>query len=80
MKKKQLKHRRNKPRIKLFFLLFFVFVILPLLSLYIVYWYYIYDLPDLTKITGYEPPLINEIYSTDGKLIAEFAIVKKPIP
>jgi len=79
MKKKQLKHRRNKPRIKLFFLLFFVFVILPLLSLYIVYWYYIYDLPDLTKITGYEPPLINEIYSSDGKLIAEFAIQKRKL-
>ena len=79
MKKKQLKHRRRKPRIKLFFLLFLAFVVLPLLSLYVVYWYYIYDLPDLTKITGYEPPLINEIYSSDGKLIAEFATQKRKL-
>ena len=79
MKKKQSKNRRTKPRIKLFFLLFFVFVILPLISLYVVYWYYIYDLPDLTKITGYEPPLINEIYSSDGRLIAEFATQKRKL-
>lgn len=79
MKKKQSKRRRKKPRIKLFFLLFFVFVVLPLLSLYIGYWYYIYDLPDLTKITGYEPPLINEIYSSDGRLIAEFATQKRKL-
>jgi penicillin-binding protein 1A len=79
MKKKQLKHRRKKPRIKLFFLLFLAFVVLPILSLYVVYWYYIYDLPDLTKITGYEPPLINEIYSSDGKLIAEFATQKRKL-
>ncbi|MGB7292094.1 MAG: transglycosylase domain-containing protein [Thermodesulfobacteriota bacterium] len=79
MKKKQSKGRRNKPRIKLYFLLFFTFVVIPLLSLYVVYWYYIYDLPDLTKITGYEPPLINEIYSSDGRLIAEFAIQKRKL-
>jgi penicillin-binding protein 1A len=79
MKKKQLKGHRNKPRIKLYFLLFFTFVVLPLLSLYVVYWYYIYDLPDLTKITGYEPPLINEIYASDGRLIAEFAIQKRKL-
>ncbi len=79
MRKKRSKRHRNKPRIKLFFFLFFLFVILPLLSLYVVYWYYIYDLPDLTKITGYEPPLINEIYSSDGKLIGEFATQKRKL-
>jgi penicillin-binding protein 1A len=79
MKKKHSKRRRKKSRIKLFFLLFFIFVILPLLSLYTVYWYYIYDLPDLTKITGYSPILTNEIYSSDGRLIAEFATQKRKL-
>ncbi|MER3446569.1 MAG: hypothetical protein C4291_06855 [Candidatus Dadabacteria bacterium] len=53
-------------------LIIFAIIIASLLFLYDVYWYFAHDLPDLTKITGYRPRLTTEVYSIDGRLIAEF--------
>ena len=41
-------------------------------TLYAAYHYFARDLPDLSKITGYRPALDTEVYSYDGRLIAEF--------
>lgn len=41
------------------------------------YYYYSSDLPDLKDITNYNPNLVNEIYSSDGKLIARFGLQKR---
>jgi len=81
MKRKQrinLRHPRRS-RIKLLAIGFFSLSIIVLLSGYIVYWYFTYDLPDLTKITGYKPRLINEVYSFDGRLIGEFTTEKRKL-
>lgn len=50
----------------------FTLTIFSFLFLYCLYWYFAHDLPDLTKITGYRPRLTTEVYSIDGKLVAEF--------
>lgn len=64
---------RRQSRVKLLAIsLLFTFIIFASLFLYGVYWYFAHDLPDLTKITGYRPHLTTEVYSIDGKLIAEF--------
>ena len=40
---------------------------------YVGYRYYTYDLPDFQNdISGYRPKLINEVYSSEGLLLAEF--------
>lgn len=49
------------------------------LSLYLAYWYFTHDLPDFTKITGYKPRLISEVYSLDGRLIGEFTAEKRKL-
>jgi penicillin-binding protein 1A len=52
--------------------LLFTLIIFASLFVYAFYWYFSHDLPDLTKITGYRPHLTTEVYSIDGKLVAEF--------
>ncbi|MER3445659.1 MAG: hypothetical protein C4291_01960 [Candidatus Dadabacteria bacterium] len=59
-------------RVALLVIGIFCFIIFSSLFLYGVYWYFVHDLPDLTKITGYRPRLTTEVYSIDGRLIAEF--------
>ena len=34
-------------------------------------------LPDYKKLSNYQPPISNRVYSDDGKLIAEYAIQKR---
>ncbi|MFQ5787378.1 MAG: transglycosylase domain-containing protein, partial [Thermodesulfobacteriota bacterium] len=80
MKKKHpSKTQHMQPRSNLFSIFLLLLIILPLIVLYYAYWYYSHDLPDLTKITGYNPPLITEVYSSDGKLIGEFATQKRKL-
>lgn len=42
-------------------------------TLYFAYYYFSRDLPDILKIAEYEPTLATEVYSADGRQIAEFA-------
>lgn len=62
--------------IKLFKYLFYlsvVTIILASISVYCAYRYYSYDLPDFRdNISSYKPKLINEIYTSEGYLLAEF--------
>ncbi len=77
------KHRINlqRRRISLKSLAFasIGFTLILCLSFYSSYLYFTHDLPDLTKITGYKPSLISEVYSFDGRLIAEFTTEKRKL-
>jgi penicillin-binding protein 1A len=72
-------HHTRRSRIRLLTIGFFGFGAITLIVAYVVYWYFTYDLPDLTRITGYRPPLVNEIYSFDGRLIGEFTAQKRKL-
>jgi len=41
------------------------------------YIYYASDLPNLKDITNYKPNVVNEIYSSDGQMIARFGLQKR---
>ena len=40
-------------------------------------WYFSAGLPDYKKLSNYQPPISSRVYSTDSKLIAEYAIEKR---
>jgi penicillin-binding protein 1A len=40
-------------------------------------WYFSIGLPDYKKLSNYEPPISSRVYSSDKKLIAEYAIEKR---
>jgi len=40
-------------------------------------WYFSVGLPDYKKLSNYQPPISSRVYSTDSKLIAEYAIEKR---
>ena len=40
-------------------------------------WYFSIGLPDYKKLANYQPPISSRVYSSDGKLIAEYAIEKR---
>ncbi len=80
MRRKQriyLQRRRRKLKILAGALIGFNSIVF--LSLYLAYWYFTHDLPDFTKITGYKPRLISEVYSLDGRLIGEFTAEKRKL-
>ena len=37
------------------------------------YLYFSSGLPKLSSLAEYQPPLVSRVYSTDGKLVAEYA-------
>lgn len=37
------------------------------------FWYYSQDLPDFSSLKHYHPPAVTRIYSSDGKLLEEYA-------
>jgi len=78
-KKRASKAYHRQSRSNLFSILLIFLIILPFIAIYYAYWYYNHDLPDLTKITGYNPPLITEVYSSDGKRIGEFGTQKRKL-
>ena len=50
------------------FIIFFVFTTL---------WYFSIGLPDYKKLSNYQPPISSRVYSSDGRLIAEYALEKR---
>ena len=40
-------------------------------------WYFSVGLPDYKKLSNYQPPISSRVYSTDNKLIAEYALEKR---
>ena len=78
-KKIDLKKKKKFSFLKFTVLSFSILAILGCAGLFLTYLYYTSDLPDLTDITGYKPPLVNEIYSSDGKLIGQFGIEKRKL-
>ncbi len=73
--------KKNKSRAILKFLLVtFIFLfILGGVAIFATYKYFARDLPNLTDITGYAPTLVNEFYSSDGTLIAEYGVEKRKL-
>ncbi|HEY7535116.1 MAG TPA: transglycosylase domain-containing protein, partial [Thermodesulfobacteriota bacterium] len=67
----------KKSKIKSLVIIIAAFLIITSFFTYFVYWYFTHDLPDLTKITGYRPYLITDIYSSDGQQIGEFGTEKR---
>ena len=39
-------------------------------------WYFSIGLPDYKKLSNYQPPISSRVYSSDGNLIAEYALEK----
>ncbi len=55
-------------------------IILIISSLFLsfsAFFYFSSGLPDYKKLANYQPPISSRVYSTDGKLIAEYAIEKR---
>ena len=72
--------QRRKPKKRRFFLKFllwlfvlgFIVAILGALGGVGVYFYISKDLPHINSLTEYHPPIITNVYSDDGRKIAEF--------
>ena len=54
-----------------------VFSIVILIFTLSTLWYFSIGLPDYKKLSNYQPPISSRVYSSDGKLIAEYAIQKR---
>jgi len=48
-----------------------------IISIFAILWFFSNDLPDYKFLSSYEPPISSRVYSSDGQLIAEFAIQKR---
>ena len=57
-----------------FFIVFSIVCIFFALS---TLWYFSIGLPDYKKLSNYQPPISSRVYSSDGKLIAEYALEKR---
>ena len=61
-----------------FFIKFFIaFGVVCLLFAFSTLWYFSIGLPDYKKLSNYQPPISSRVYSSDGKLIAEYALEKR---
>jgi penicillin-binding protein 1A len=56
---------------------FIIFLIISLLFIFSTLWYFSIGLPDYKKLSNYQPPISSRVYSSDGKLIAEYALEKR---
>ncbi len=54
-----------------------VFFIILLFFVFSTLWYFSIGLPDYKKLSDYQPPISSRVYSSDGKLIAEYALQKR---
>ncbi len=54
-----------------------IFLIVILFFTLSTLWYFSIGLPDYKKLSNYQPPISSRVYSSDGKLIAEYAIQKR---
>lgn len=72
------KHQKNRSRIKKIIKWSFAACMITSFCVsYLVYRYYSADLPNLEGIIKYEPTLVNEIYSSDGRLVGRFGYRKR---
>jgi penicillin-binding protein 1A len=60
-----------------FFSLIFIAVIVGCLSAAGIFYYYGAGLPDFKQLASYEPPVVTRLYSSDGRLFAEYAYEKR---
>ncbi len=56
-----------------------VLILLGAAAAVVAYYYFSRDLPDMLRIASYQPELVNEVYSADGTLVAEFASRKRKL-
>lgn len=49
-----------------------IIILFATLSFLSIYFYFARDLPDIKTLEDYKPPVISEVFSDDGKKIAEF--------
>ena len=54
----------------------FLFACLGILAVYL---YFSKDLPDLRDLTRYQPPILNEFYSSEGELIAQSGLERRAL-
>ena len=54
-----------------------IFLIICLFFSLSTLWYFSIGLPDYKKLSNYQPPISSRVYSSDGKLIAEYALQKR---
>jgi penicillin-binding protein 1A len=62
--------------LRIFWWLFKVFLVLGIIAgavTYALFEYYSWDLPSYSQLAEYNPPSVTRIYSSDGKLIEEYA-------
>ncbi len=59
------------------FLIPFIFLFCCLVGIFGTYFYFAKDLPDLRDLTGYQPSILNEVYSSNGELIAQYGIERR---
>ncbi len=50
-----------------------------LIGIFAVYAYFSRDLPDLRDLTGYQPVILNEFYSSEGELIAQSGLERRAL-
>ncbi len=69
---------RPSSSFKKFLIYFFtVSAVLFVVISFIIYGIFLEDLPDYKSLATYEPPIVTRIYSSDGKLFAEYATEKR---
>ena len=54
-----------------------LFLILSTFTIFSALWYFSSGLPDYKKLSNYQPPISSRVYSSEGKLIAEYALEKR---
>ncbi len=52
-------------------------LVVMVLFIFSTLWYFSVGLPDYKKLSNYQPPISSRVYSTDSKLIAEYALEKR---
>ncbi len=56
-----------------------VFLSACVIGILAVYIYFSKDLPDLSDLTGYQPVILNEFYSSEGELIAQSGLERRAL-
>jgi len=54
-----------------------IFLAIVLFFSFSTLWYFSLGLPDYKKLSNYQPPISSRVYSSDSKLIAEYALEKR---
>ncbi|MEI6125471.1 MAG: PBP1A family penicillin-binding protein, partial [Pseudomonadota bacterium] len=61
----------------LFVLLLLFLFLLPAFGVVAFYVYFSYDLPKIASLKDYRPPIVTEVYSTQGEILGEFFTEKR---